>query len=100
MLMEQFLTRHGRAPIKAVLLLQSGFPGIGNWMADEILGNRKSIPAAPPQVGFRRNQKVARQIQSVSVFCLPLLLAFNPSNNHLANFLVIIDSYKQSPQKD
>lgn len=32
-----FVRRHGRAPIKAVLLLQSGFPGIGNWMADEIL---------------------------------------------------------------
>ena len=36
-LMSAFLARHGRAPIKAVLLLQPGFPGIGNWMADEIL---------------------------------------------------------------
>lgn len=34
---DAFLRRHGRAPIKAVLLMQSGFPGIGNWMADEIL---------------------------------------------------------------
>jgi formamidopyrimidine-DNA glycosylase len=32
-----FLQRHRAAPIKAVLLLQSGFPGVGNWMADEIL---------------------------------------------------------------
>ncbi len=32
-----FLQRHGRLPIKAALLLQEGFPGIGNWMADEIL---------------------------------------------------------------
>jgi formamidopyrimidine-DNA glycosylase len=32
-----FLHRRGRAPIKAVLLLQERFPGIGNWMADEIL---------------------------------------------------------------
>ncbi len=32
-----FLRRRRRAPIKAVLLLQERFPGIGNWMADEIL---------------------------------------------------------------
>lgn len=35
--MSQFLVRHGRLPIKAAILLQKGFPGIGNWMADEIL---------------------------------------------------------------
>ena len=35
--MEGFLKRHGRLPIKGALLLQKGFPGIGNWMADEIL---------------------------------------------------------------
>jgi formamidopyrimidine-DNA glycosylase len=46
-LMEQFLARHGRAPIKAVLLLQSGFPGIGNWMADEILWQAKIRPQRP-----------------------------------------------------
>ncbi len=32
-----FLHRRARAPIKAVLLMQNRFPGIGNWMADEIL---------------------------------------------------------------
>lgn len=32
-----FLRRRGRAPIKAVLLRQERFPGIGNWMADEVL---------------------------------------------------------------
>lgn len=31
------LERHPRAPIKTVLLAQSIFPGVGNWMADEIL---------------------------------------------------------------
>lgn len=35
--MEQFLRRHRQLPMKAALLLQNGFPGIGNWMADEIL---------------------------------------------------------------
>lgn len=32
-----FLRRRARAPLKAVLLMQERFPGIGNWMADEIL---------------------------------------------------------------
>ncbi len=32
-----FLRRRRRAPIKAVLLMQERFPGIGNWMADEVL---------------------------------------------------------------
>jgi formamidopyrimidine-DNA glycosylase len=32
-----FLRRRARSPIKAVLLMQERFPGIGNWMADEIL---------------------------------------------------------------
>jgi len=42
--MQEFVRRHGRAPIKAVLLLQSGFPGIGNWMADEILWRARIAP--------------------------------------------------------
>jgi len=42
---EDFLRRHGRAPIKAVLLRQEGFPGIGNWMADEILWRAGIAPA-------------------------------------------------------
>jgi formamidopyrimidine-DNA glycosylase len=42
--MQRFLRRHGRAPIKGVLLMQSGFPGIGNWMADEILWRARIPP--------------------------------------------------------
>ena len=42
---DDFLRRHARAPIKAVLLLQSGFPGIGNWMADEILWRARIRPS-------------------------------------------------------
>ena len=41
---DRFLQRHARAPIKSVLLLQSGFAGIGNWMADEILWRAKIAP--------------------------------------------------------
>jgi formamidopyrimidine-DNA glycosylase len=39
------LDRHRKAPIKAVLLMQRGFPGIGNWMADEILWRAKVLPS-------------------------------------------------------
>ena len=42
---ERFLSRHGKAPIKSVLLMQSGFSGIGNWMADEILWRARIHPA-------------------------------------------------------
>ncbi len=38
------LNRRTRAPLKAVLLDQALFPGVGNWMADEILWR---MPAAP-----------------------------------------------------
>ncbi|CAN5124788.1 bifunctional DNA-formamidopyrimidine glycosylase/DNA-(apurinic or apyrimidinic site) lyase [soil metagenome] len=55
------LQRHRRAPIKAVLLLQSRFSGIGNWMADEILWRAGLAPATPAgtltatqQVALRR----------------------------------------------
>jgi formamidopyrimidine-DNA glycosylase len=40
-----FLDRHRKAPIKAALLMQNGFPGIGNWMADEILWRAKVLPS-------------------------------------------------------
>lgn len=40
-----FLQRRQRAPIKAVLLMQERFPGIGNWMADEILWRAAIHPA-------------------------------------------------------
>lgn len=46
--LRDFLERHRRAPIKAVLLLQKGFPGIGNWMADEILWRAKIRPGVRP----------------------------------------------------
>ena len=42
--LDDFLERHRRAPIKGVLLLQSGFSGIGNWMADEILWRARIRP--------------------------------------------------------
>src|ERR1051325_11572065 len=40
-----FLDRHRKAPIKAAFLMQNGFPGIGNWLADEILWRAKVLPS-------------------------------------------------------
>ncbi len=40
-----FLQRRARTPLKAALLMQERFPGIGNWMADEILWRAALHPA-------------------------------------------------------
>ncbi|MDR1284114.1 MAG: Fpg/Nei family DNA glycosylase [Opitutaceae bacterium] len=42
-----FLRRRARTPVKAVLLMQERFPGIGNWMADEILWRAGIHPRQP-----------------------------------------------------
>jgi formamidopyrimidine-DNA glycosylase len=42
-----FLRRRARSPIKAVLLMQERFPGVGNWMADEILWRAAIHPKKP-----------------------------------------------------
>jgi formamidopyrimidine-DNA glycosylase len=66
---DQFLDRHRKAPIKAVVLMQHGFSGIGNWMADEILWRAKILPSrrarslkAPERAALLRETKfVARR---------------------------------------
>lgn len=58
----EFLRRHSRAPIKAVLLLQSGFPGVGNWMADEILWRARIAPVAPASSLTRAQQAAVRRV--------------------------------------
>jgi formamidopyrimidine-DNA glycosylase len=65
----EFLQRRRRAPIKSVLLMQERFPGIGNWMADEILWRAAIHPArlagtlSPAEVRtlWRECRRVARQ---------------------------------------
>lgn len=42
--MNAFLDRRAKSPIKAVLLMQEAFPGIGNWMADEVLWRARIAP--------------------------------------------------------
>lgn len=45
--LSEFLLRHQRAPMKAVLLRQEFFSGVGNWMADEILWRAAIHPTRP-----------------------------------------------------
>ncbi len=51
--LDRFLARRARSPIKAVILMQERFPGIGNWMADEILWRAGIHPAQ--LAGLQRN---------------------------------------------
>jgi formamidopyrimidine-DNA glycosylase len=64
--MEAFLQRHRRLPIKAALLLQSGFPGVGNWMADEILWRAGLDPrTASGSVTAAKGRSLWKQIRFV-----------------------------------
>jgi len=60
--------RHARAPLKAVLLDQKYFPGIGNWMADEILWRAALHPAlrAGRAADLRTAKKLRATIQRVA----------------------------------
>jgi formamidopyrimidine-DNA glycosylase len=65
----RFLQRHRRSPIKAVLLRQEGFSGVGNWMADEILWRAHIFPGKTAEtlsepertLVWRETRVVARQ---------------------------------------
>jgi len=60
-----FLKRRARAPIKAVLLMQERFPGIGNWMADEILWRAAIHPRQPAGSLGARIRTLYREIRWV-----------------------------------
>lgn len=65
--MVKFVARHGRAPLKAVLLAQAGFPGVGNWMADEILWRARLSPAA--RAGSLEAQDLKRLWRETRAVC-------------------------------
>jgi formamidopyrimidine-DNA glycosylase len=72
--LDAFLDRHGRAPIKSVLLLQSGFVGIGNWMADEILWRAKIAPSIPAKaLSKTQRTRLLRETQFVARESLRLI---------------------------
>lgn len=64
--MEEFLRRHGQPALKAVLLMQNGFPGVGNWMADEILWRARLHPARPARkVNAAETRRLYREVRFV-----------------------------------
>lgn len=65
------LQRHRRLPIKATLLLQQHFPGVGNWMADEILWQARIHPLTPSgEIDGARLAALWRSIRSVCLGAL------------------------------
>jgi formamidopyrimidine-DNA glycosylase len=61
------LKRRAKAPIKAVLLMQPFFPGIGNWMADEILWRARIAPqTSAGALAGKPAAKLHREIQWVA----------------------------------
>ena len=61
------LHRRSRAPLKAVLLLQKFFPGVGNWMADEILWRARIHPRiAAGELGAPEVRRLWEAIRVVS----------------------------------
>src|SRR4051794_20633443 len=69
-----FLKRHGRAPVKSVMLIQSGFAGIGNWMADEILWRAKIAPLSPAgQLSPRQRDRLFDETRFVARESLRLI---------------------------
>ena len=64
--MDSFLEGHSRLPIKAALLLQDGFPGIGNWMADEILWRAGLKPSTRAgRLGEAARERLWKEIRFV-----------------------------------
>jgi formamidopyrimidine-DNA glycosylase len=61
-----FLQRRARSPLKAVLLMQERFPGVGNWMADEILWRAALHPARPAgSLSAAERGRLHREIRQV-----------------------------------
>ena len=68
------LDRHARRPLKALLLDQQGFPGIGNWMADEILWRARIHPATTPNhLSPRKRGDLFREIKAVCADALEVI---------------------------
>jgi formamidopyrimidine-DNA glycosylase len=61
------LHRHRKLAIKPALLLQDHFPGVGNWMADEILWHARIHPRIPG--GRFNSERVEVLWESIRAVC-------------------------------
>jgi len=63
----EFCARRKRTPLKSLLLMQERFPGIGNWMADEILWRAGLNPKTlAGDLSLARIGKLYRSIRGVT----------------------------------
>ena len=62
-----FLERRKRTAIKPVLLMQERFPGIGNWMADEILWRARIAPTT--LAGHLDNDQIGAIFRATRFVC-------------------------------
>ena len=86
--MQAFLDRRPKSPIKAVLLMQEIFPGIGNWMADEILWRSRIRPDKPcSAVGPRKRRALFDKVREVSADAMRVIGSDwgDPPNDWLFN---------------
>lgn len=64
---DTYLNRRTKSPIKAVLLVQEFFPGVGNWMADEILWRSRILPSRKcGKINMRERMELYTRIHEVS----------------------------------
>ena len=65
-LVANVLQRHARQPLKALLLDQRYFPGIGNWMADEVMWQMKLPPhITAGSLSAKQSQNLWRTLRKV-----------------------------------
>ncbi len=63
----KFVDRGSKQPLKSMLMDQSRFPGIGNWMADEVLWQSRIRPQRPIAVlGEKEVKELFRAVKRVS----------------------------------
>ena len=70
----EILGRHPRKPVKGLLLEQSAFPGVGNWMADEILWRARIHPAVTiNHLSLYKKQRLFEEVKSVCADALRVI---------------------------
>jgi len=91
--LDRFLSRHGKAPIKAVVLMQSGFSGIGNWMADEILWRARVLPSKKPgRLNAKERDRIFRATKFVARESLRII---GPDDSKLPRSWLIHERWRE-----
>ena len=72
--LSRYLDRRSKCTIKAVLLMQETFPGVGNWMADEILWRSRIHPKCKAgDLSMHQRRVLYQRTQEVSMEALRVI---------------------------